>query len=217
MQNKKLSIALIVFGVILLTGSASAFLYEKLTFSRNNQVVATQEQEENVSVTMTAPAVSTASSTVLVDRSDTLMFPHYQTDGSILISRININWDASGNSATTSIKFGVIASSTPDGSLVDVYYFDRVDFNSAGGLSQRVTLEYTPSLMKLDLNNATTSSFVSNDTDLLTSIFATTTPLLSPRGYDITYPNVGDLVMRIYDQQGLATTTAQVFYQTYSQ
>jgi hypothetical protein len=106
---------------------------------------------------------------------------------------------------------GVIASSTASGANTDVYWFDEVHFASdtlAGVRNQsrsRVVLDYNPSVMKMDLSSGSPASFITNDKSLYTAEYATTTPVYSPNGF--IYPGVGDLVLRVYAQQGNSTTT----------
>ena len=213
MKKNKIFIALIPLFLFAIVGTASAFVYEKLSYGGNYVLTATQEQEENVAIVMTLPSLSGATSTILVDLSDGTMFPHYQTSGQIVISRIKAIWETGPNDvASTTLKFGVIASTTPSGNLSDVKYFDRIDFSTDDKTYQQVTLDYTPSLMKLGLSSATTTGFLTNDTDMATTSFATTTAYTSPRGAFTVKPGVGDLIMSVYKQNGTASTTIQVFY-----
>lgn len=212
MKKFKLFTVLIAL-FVLFVGTAGAFVYEKLSYQGDYVMTATQEQEENVSTIMTLPSSSAATSTLLVDLSDNILFPHDRSSGQIVVSRIEATWETDPNSvASTTLKFGVIASTTPSGNLSDVKYFDRIDFSTDDKTYQKVVLDYTPSLMKLGLSSATTTGFITNDTDMATSSYATTTAYTSPRGVYTAKPGVGDLVMSVYKQNGTSTTTIKTFY-----
>jgi len=144
------------------------------------------------------------------------MFPHVIT-GELRISQINVSWEADPNGiASTTVKFGIIASTSPSGALADINYFDRIDFSTDDKTYQQVTLNYAPSLMKLGLNGATTTSFLTNDTLSSSSLFATTTAYYSPLGAYKTYPGVGDLIMSITKQNsGIPTTSPNIIVKVF--
>lgn len=210
--NDKRALVAIAMFYVLTAGVAGASLYERITYGNNYQVVATQEQEESVSVTLTLPNLSAGTSTILADLSDNVMFPHTQSSGAIVVSRINFSWEAENTTASSTIKVGVVASTSPSGAVSDINYFDTVSFNAANGTYQRQELNYSPSMVKLALSGATTTEFATNDKSLSNTGYATTTKITSPKGSYSTYPGVGDLVLTVYDQRGNATTTAQAFY-----
>ena len=214
-QNKenatRVAFAAIIAGLaLLLLGSQ---VYARISSPRGDNVVASEDAVDNVLARVVVAAETTATSTSLVDLSDTTNFPH-NPGNSIEVSKIIVNW-STDVIATTTLKFGVIASSTPSGANVDVYWFDEVSFSSTNptGLTefgrQEKVLDYSPSLVRLDLASGKPNSFLANDSNLYTTAFATTTSLLSPNGY--VNLGVGDLVMQV-DQKGTATTSASAIY-----
>lgn len=179
----------------------------------NDQVVRSSELVDNVAVRFELLAETTATSTIAIDLSDTTNFPHVST-GALEIAQIHIDWD-SLVAATTTIKFGVLASSTDAGDLVDVYFFDSVSFSNYpsgdGGLGvQSKTLSYSPSAIRFDLSSGAPSRFLSDDSLIVTAAYATTTELDSANGF--INPGVGDMVMEIYGQAGTASTSITVIY-----
>lgn len=195
--------------------------------NNNDQVVVSAQTNDNVAVRLNLPAIAAATSTVLVDLSDTTNFQHSAASGIMQISQIRVNW-SSNVIATTTLKFGVIASSSASGALADVYWFDELSFNNSGlsatdsrGYRQEKVIDYNGSVMKLDISSALPNSFFTNDKSTSDNTFATTTKLSSPVGLTSagsgSNPGVGDLVMRIYSQQGTATTSVSVMYRVKEQ
>lgn len=189
--------------------------------TNNSDVVFAEAQlNDNVMSRIAINATTTASSVVLVDLSDTTNFKHISSTGAIEVSQIRINW-SSDVQATTTLKFGVIASTTSAGNLVDVYWFDEVSFSNstmisggAGSGRQEKTLTYQPSAMKLGITSALPNGFITGDKDTSSALFSTTTAMSSPVGNQTSgsKAGVGDLVMRIYDQKGTATTSVSTLY-----
>lgn len=201
--------------IVLLIGSLIKNAYARELY--NDPVTATADAVDNVAVHFELASETTATSTILVDRSDTTNFPHSLVGiNGLEIAQIHIDWETNV-SATTTGKLGVIASSSPDGANVDVYWFETFSFSTVNDLNsfngrQSKTISYSPSTVKLDLSNGTPASFITNDSLLWTTSYATTTKLISPNGY--ISPGVGDLVMDIYDQKGTATTTSTIIYRS---
>ena len=209
------SIALLAFlaglSMVILASQVEA----RISSPRGDEIVESSDAVDNVLAHLLLAAETTATSTLLADLSDYTNFPH-EPGTQIEVSKIIVNW-STNVVATTTAKFGVVASSTPAGDLVDVYWFDEVSFTSsslAGATDQpgrqQAVLDYSPGAVKLNLSSGLPASFLSNDSSTLTGDFATTSPLISPNGY--TAPGVGDLVMRIYSQEGTATTSATAVY-----
>lgn len=216
--------------------SVKAYVYGVKTYAAKYVKTATVELEENVT-TVVSFATSSPSSTYgkgiqLVDLSNVNEFPHPYS-GELRISQIEIGWEGR-DAATTTLMFGTVASTSPSGAVVDVNYFETVSFSS-GSINygynpyQRTVLDYSPSAIKLGNkdsataralgvgHNATTTGFLTDTTmrDLATSIFATTsTAAISPLGANINYFGVGDLVVKLSRQDGLATTTIRTTYHT---
>ena len=202
-----------------------SFAYVGIAYARTNNndaVVSLSQQQDNVATKLTLPNISIATSTILADLSDTTNFKHISTNN-FEVDKILVDWSTEGQ-ATTTLKFGVIASTTPSGALVDVYWFDELSFYSGAisagnGLSrQSATIDYSPSVIKLSLSSGAPSGFFSNDKNMVDTTFATSTKLSSPVGLTSagsgSNPGVGDLVMRIYDQRGNATTSVTTLLRT---
>ncbi len=184
-------------------------------------VVALSQQNDNVTSRLTLPAIAAATSTILVDLSNNINYRHIGTQ-SLEISQIRVQW-TTDVIATTTLKVGVISSTSASGALADVVWFDEVSFSTVGGGNaflgrQEKVLDYNNSVIKLAISSASTTGFISNDKSNSDSTFATTTKLSSSIGLTSagsgTFPGVGDLVMRIYDQKGTATTSVTTIYRT---
>ena len=182
--------------------------------NNNDPVQAPAQLQDNISARFTMPALTTSTSTVGVDLSNTTNFKHFNSSGAIEVSQIRFEWSTLVP-ATTTIKVGVIASSSANGAVVDVYYFDEISFvHHTGNLNPRQskTLNYQPGAMKLGLSSGAPISFITNEFSTSTTEFATTTYLTSPLGKSMTRPNVGDLIYRFYEQAGTATTSITTDY-----
>ncbi len=191
-----------------------AFGYQIWARQNNNDpVVQDAAVVDNVAVHLTVISETTATSTLLVDLDDTTNFPHYVTAGSLELSQIRFDFHAL-DSSTTTVKIGVVASTTPEGNLTDIYWFDEATFTATDGGNAddhtSLTLDYAPSTLKLNLSGGEPASFLTNDYQKSTTDYATTTALLSPKGYSA--PEAGDLIMKIYRQSGIATTSATALY-----
>lgn len=224
-KTDKVSVALFGLFAILMIASLYQIAYGRSTDLRSDMVTEDASAVDNVAVHMELPALTAATSTVLVDLSDTTNFPHDFT-GAIEISQIRVEWSSLAAVASTTVKFGVLASTTNQGKT-DIYWFDRmtfstqmdsVDVSTAGAMRSLVkTINYAPSVMSLALSSGAPSKFLSNDTTLFTTAYATTSSLQSPRGSANSlhvFPAAGDLVMSIEGQsaQAAATTSVTVLY-----
>lgn len=185
--------------------------------NNNDTVVSLSQQQDNVAVKMILPAMTVATSTVLVDVSNTTNFKHV---GSVLeVSKISFAF-SSETAATTTLKIGLIASTSASGALADVYWFDEVSFvtasSSLANYRQEKVLDYGVSAIKLGVSGGLPTGFLSNDKATSFSGFATTTKVSSPIGLTSagsgSLPGVGDLVMSVYSMQGVATTSVTVIY-----
>lgn len=190
----------------------------RISSTRGDNVVEQAVAEDVSAFKMTLPALTAATSTVLVDLSDTTNFKHIPTSGGIEVFKLRFDWSTQVI-ATTTIRVGVIASTTPAGNLVDVYWFDEVSFTSSSlaGLTdqsgrQSAVIDYLPSVLKARVASGVPSHFTTNAKDTSSPKYATTTSYTSPRGLFTVTPNVGDLVMEIYDQKGTATTSVSGLY-----
>lgn len=189
--------------------------------SSNSDIVSALAQtKDNVISKVTIPALATATSTVLVDVSDTTNFKHV-ANSNVEVSQIRVEWSADVV-ATTTLKFGVIASTTPAGNLVDVYWFEEMSFSTYAlgtfnGRQEKV-IDFGVSMAKLGVSGGLPTGVFSNDKNTSSNLFATTTKNSSPIGLASagsgSFPGVGDLVMQVYAQQGTATTSVTTVYRT---
>lgn len=186
--------------------------------NNSDAVVSLSQQNDNVAAKLVLPAVSTPTSAILAKLSNTTNYKHISTTAGLEVSQIRVSWTTDA-AATTTIKVGLIASTSSSGALADIYWFDEVSFSSTVSNQfngrQEKTLDYQPSALKLTLSGVTPTGFLTNDISTSTSQFATTTRLMSPASSGVSigeFPAVGDLVMRVYDQKGTATTSVSTIY-----
>ena len=189
-----------------------------------NPIMVQEEAATNQLAMMSFPSLSVATSGVLVDASAVTYFQHFAS-GTIEVSRIEVSCESKGRASTT-VKVGVIADMNSDGTAQEVHYFDSflcVSSNvMADTVSDRIVADYSPSRVRLSLNRATTSGFISDDIELGTNNFPTAQLLRSPAARKIfaadafaqfrTTAARGDLVVRIVNVSGTATSTIKVFY-----
>jgi len=194
--------------------------------NNSDPVTALSQQQDNVASrviianfgTSTQNRGTISTSTDLVDLSDTTSFKHFNSTGAIEVSQIRIS-NVSTDNSTTTLKFGLLASTTASGALGDIYWFDEVSFIAASNtpatsntaMRQEKVLDYQPSVIKLGVTSGAPSGFLTNDSFLSNSGFATATAITSPKGTFSTFPGVGDLVMRI-ETQGFSTTSVTTLY-----
>lgn len=200
-----------VFLALLFSVTSIQIAYARV--NNNDMVMSLSQQQDNVLSRLIIPAGTVATSTQLVDLSNVTNFRHVRSTGTVEISQIRFDW-STDTAATTTIKVGVIASTSPSGNVSDVYWFDSVSFASAIGTNftgrQSAVLDYAVSAVKLDLSSGLPASYLTGDSSLSQSSYATTTTIKSPSGF--ANPGVGDLVAQVYDQKGTATTSISTIY-----
>lgn len=215
-KTDKVGIALLGLFLILLLSSLYTVAYGRVTDLRSDIVTEDANAVDNVAVHVSFPALAAATSSVLVDLSDTTNFPHKFT-GDIEISHISVNWLAASTLASSTVKFGVFASTTATGANSDVYWFDSVSLSGGEGLSLNKVLYYAPSVASLELSSGEPVKFATNDSSLYSTTFATTTKLQSIHGTaqaNLVIPAVGDLIMYVSSQVGTVDLSVTVFYRT---
>lgn len=209
MKKHKLLITLAVFLLIAIGGVGYA--YARTSQIREDMVVQMEEAEDNVMVGIEILDQTEATTTDMIDISDNTNFPHITTTGDIEISQIRTVFSAEGLASTT-VKYGVIASTSPDGSVVDVQYFHTVVYDSLDSAVKTDVFDASPSLIKFAISSASTTDIVSNDFVRSTTTMATTSPITSPLGEFTVAPGVGDLIMTVYDIVGTVDIRSQVMY-----
>ena len=196
------------------------------TSQSGNEIVIQEEAREAQVAKMSFPTLSVATSGVLVDASAVTYFQHFAS-GTIEVSRVVVGCE-SDNPASTTIKVGILADMNAAGTAQEVHYFDSFvcvsTTNSSTGVSgvNRIVSDYSPARVRLSLNRATTSGFISDDTEVGTNNFPSADLLRSPATRKVlsgdtfaqfrTNPARGDLVVRIMNVRGVSTPTISAFY-----
>jgi len=220
-QSKNILTLFAIASVLALAVAWSSVVYARISSPRGDEIVADAESIDVVMSRLWLPNQSVASSTVLVDLSEAASFKHPNANsGSVDVTKIRVDW-STNVAASTTLKFGVIASTSPSGAVQDIFWFDTVRFDSGvllaghngqGGMNQFTVLDYSPATLRTRISSASSTDFITGDISYATSQFATTTALTSPLGVNTTTPGVGDVVMKIFDQSGNATTSVSTFY-----
>src|SRR3990167_8416005 len=125
-SNRFFPIGVVLVAVFFLLSGLNV-AYARLNNRTGDEVVTATDAEDNVMSRVILPANTTATSSVLVDLSDNTNFKHTPSSGSVDIAQIAIDWQID-DTATTSkqVKFGVVASTTASGAVVDIYWFAAV-------------------------------------------------------------------------------------------
>lgn len=212
-QNKcLLSVAMGLIVLSIFVGVT--FVYARISNITGDEVTQSAETEDYMFGHILLGSLTAPTSTVLVDRNDVANFAHFRSSGDIRVSQIRVGFDTRENAATSTVKIGVIASTTQAGDLQDIQYFDEVTFSALDKKHQQYTFDYSPGALKISSFSGTaTSSYTrTSDVDRLVNYFATTTEITSPTGLFSTFPQRGDLVLRVAQVDGTATITVSTLY-----
>lgn len=160
-------------------------------------------KEEPVALKYHINGLTTSTSTVLIDLSDTTNFPHKYT-GAINIANISVQVDKLDTSSGT-IKIGVVTR--VDVSSADVKYFYEASYNNtvaASFLNEVTRFTNTAGFFfRTKVNSANNTPYIiSNDTSN-TAIFQTDVQLPSPNGNIL--PGKGDIVLSFTNNGSGAT------------
>ncbi len=211
--NSTISIPIILLVIFMFVGIGIV----QARTNNNDTVVSLSQLQDNVHSKVVVNATTTPGQLVLVDLSDTTNYKHSRGVGKIEVSQIKITFNADV-AATTTIKFGVIASTSASGALADIYWFDEVSFSANNATMyvgrQEKIIDYQPSSIKLGITSAVPNGLITSDISTSTNLFATTTKFTSPVGFRHlgSNPGVGDLVAYMIDVKGTSTTTVQTTY-----
>lgn len=213
LAKNKIYAAIVGSFMVLSILAISVPIFARTSSTAGDIVTVSSEVIDNraVHLQLVGDTTQAPTSTVLVDLSDNSNFKHIPSTGAIKVSQASFTW-ASDTVASTTLQIGVIASTTPEGNLADVYWFDSVAFSTDVARRASIVRNYSPSVISLALSGGAPSYFVTNEKDMSTSNFATTSTKTSPRGLFTVAPNVGDLVMRVKYLNGKATITADILY-----
>lgn len=158
------------------------------------------ERERNVYAVYHDDAVGTGDTDfVLIDRDDTVNFPHDDT-GRIDISTINLHLAQGSGNPDGEFIMGVITRI--DGVDADICWAFVVDFNLPNNDDLREDFNFAPSQLKFEVDSGNTTRIITNYTSLNDSAFNTVTPMPSPRGAATVTPAVGDVVCRLTNGAG---------------
>ncbi len=212
-----MAILALILAVVMLSFSVfQARANARVSSPRSDDVTENSAALDAVGFTMLIQNITTATSTILVDQSDTTNFKHPNT-GAVEIFKLRVDWQTNATASTT-LRFGVIASSTSAGDLTDIYWFDQMSFASnldgSGGSNSRQTKEisYMPGVLNARVASGVPSKFLTAIKDTSSSKYATTSTYRSPLGAFVSSPGVGDVVMEVYSQNGAASTTVSGLY-----
>ena len=197
-QSLKKTEILIYGGIFLLIAAfLSVGMVDARTSSSTRDLVVTNtDTEDNYQAHMVLPALAVSTSTVLVDISDVTNYPHFVNAGSVDILNFRVS-ATSDIAATTTVKIGVVASTTPAGDISDVYWFDQIVLNTNTAVPNSGSIDYSPSILKTRVSGGSLTNAITNDSTLSGSGFATTTAYTSPVGTYSTNPGVGDVVLSV--------------------
>lgn len=215
-----------MFGGVVAVAAALAFsIGSARVGTTGDAVVRLQEAQDDVAVVFHQESITATATYQLIDLSDnesSYLFKHVSSTGGIEISRIDTMLYLDDDTSSGTIKFGVMASSTPAGDLGTVAWFHRVDFDAEDSNVVKDSFAPYPGTFKTHVkydagDSSTTVNFLSNDTTTSSNHFATTTAVFSPRNYYTagSYLGIGDLVMYVQAINGtLDRLTARVQYHT---
>lgn len=202
----KLSNALIA--LITVAFLASAGLVYARTSLTDEEIVKNVEAEENKLVHYQLDLLTSGTSTVLVDLSDTTNYPHFVNDGNIQISRVAITSHSTSTASTSTVQLGVIGT-TNAATSSDIYWFEEVTLVLTGAGASTEVLDYSPSVAQLDVDSGEPIHFVTNSKSLANTTFQTDVALNNAVG--TTTSGTGDFVATIA-QDGQSDVGITVFY-----
>jgi hypothetical protein len=152
------------------------------------------ERERNVYAVYHDDTVGTGNTDfVLIDKDDTVNFPHGDT-GRIDISAINLHLSHSSGNPDGEALLGVITRI--DAVDADICWAFVVDFNLPSNTDIKEDFNFAPSQLKFEVAGGCTTRIITNYTSLNDSAFNTATLMPSPRGAATVIPAVGDIVCR---------------------
>ena len=158
------------------------------------------ERERNVYAVYHDDTVGTGNTDfVLVDKDDTVNFPHNDT-ARIDVSAINLHLAQTSGQPDGEFVMGVITRI--DAVDADIYWAFVVDFNLPNNDDLREDFNFAPSQLKFEVDSGNTTRIITNYTSLNDSAFNTATPMPSPRGAASVTPAIGDVVCRLSNGSG---------------
>ena len=168
------------------------------------------ERERNVYAVVHNDSIGTGNTDyILVDRDDTVNFPHDDVSR-IDISTINIHLAHDSGNPDGELAIGVITR--VDGTDADITWGFSVDFNLPSNTDVREHFNFAPSQLKFEVIAGSTTRIISNYSDVADVTINTATPMDSPRGAATVTPDVGDIVLRIMNGAGALRVFCGVMY-----
>lgn len=168
------------------------------------------ERERNVYAVYHDDSIGTGNTDfVLIDKDDTVNFPHSDT-GRIDISTFNLHLAQSSANPDGEFIMGVITRI--DGVDADICWAFGLDFNLPTNTDIREDFNFAPSQLKFEVDSGDTTRIITNYKSLNDTAFNTATPMPSPRGAATVTPAVGDIVCRLTNSSGVLRFFLGVMY-----
>lgn len=136
---------------------------------------------------------------LLLDRSDTVNYPHTDPNGRLMISYVSLQVDRT-NTSLGRMSIGVITRI--DGTSADITLIRGLSFSKSGTDFIERAENFAPGLVNCEVVNGTTPGIVSGTKTLNEVLVNTSTPLSGPGGSAT--PAVGDIVITFGHTSGSA-------------
>ncbi len=164
-------------------------------------LLVTQQEFINVMVTFSKSEIAVTSWAVLIDLSNTALWPHEPGSG-LDISHLSMQVDKPVN-ARGRLQVGVITR--VDGTSGDVSVFRGLIFDKDDGSGRVERFEnFSPSQIRTEVVEGATPSILTGTRILADTALQTDVLLESPLGPATVFPGVGDIVIRFLHTSGSA-------------
>lgn len=189
---------------------SGATKYDAKVTSDGELAVTSTERERNVYAVYHDDTIGTGDTDfVLVDKDDTVNFPHNNT-GRIDVSTVNLHLSHAGGNPDGEFIMGVITRiDTVD---ADICWAFGLDFNLPANSDIREDFNFAPSQLKFEVDSGDTTRIITNYKSLNDSAFNTLTAMPSPRGAATVIPAVGDVVCRNTNNAGTMRLFVGIMY-----
>jgi hypothetical protein len=189
---------------------AGATKYDAKVTEDGELATTVTERERNVYAIVHNDAVGAGNTDyILVDRDDTVNFPHDDVSR-IDLSTVNVHLSHSGGNPDGEMLLGVITRVNVTDA--DVTWAFVLDFNLPSNTDVREDFNFAPSQLKFEVTAGSTTRIISNYSDVADTTINTATLMDSPRGVATVTPDVGDVVLRIINGSGTLKAFCGVMY-----
>jgi len=189
---------------------SGATRYEVRVTEDGEMATTVTESERNVYAVFHDDSIGVGNTDfVLIDRDDTVNFPHSDL-GRIDVSTFNLHLAQLSGNSDGEFLIGVITRI--DGVDADIKWAFVVDFNLPNNKDLREDFNFAPSQLKFEVDSGNTTRIITNYSSLNDSSFNTGTPMSSPRGAATVTPGVGDVVCRLTNGAGVLRLFVGVMY-----